>query len=61
MTVAELIAILNDQPPDRRVMLYDFEYHDQWLDITVRVTETRPPEGTVAKYGTGCTIVSIEP
>lgn len=61
MTVAELIAVLNEQPPDRRVMIYDFEYHDQWLDPTVRVTEVRPPEGVVAKYGKGCTILSIEP
>jgi hypothetical protein len=59
MTVAELMDALKDQPPDRRVMLYDFEQHDQWLDIRVEVTEVKPPEGSVAKYGTGHTIVSI--
>jgi hypothetical protein len=60
MTVAELIEALKEQPRDRRVMVYDFERHDQWLDIEVRVTEVGPPEGSVAKYGTGCTIVSVE-
>lgn len=60
MDVAALISILEKQPPGRRVMVYDFEQHDQWLDIQVSVTDVQPPDGAVAKYGTGCTIVSIE-
>jgi hypothetical protein len=59
MTVAELIEALNQYPADRRVMIYDFEQHDQWLDLQIRTAEVKSPEGAVAKYGKGATIVSV--
>ena len=51
-TVGELIAELSKFPPDMPVMVYDFEYSDEWIpDPAVKVAKVQIVDyGGVTKY-----------